>query len=140
DVELEFVGNAAPEHRKLAGLGQQHLVAGRQRVDEGCFPGACAGRGKDDHRVLGAKNPLQSGHDGVAEFGEFWTAMVKARHVHRPQYPIRYIGRAWNLKKMPSCMQGHLSSFPGQISEAIALTSICRGALSPSRPIPSTHK
>ena len=44
DVELEFLGNAEPQHRELAGLGHQHLVAGRQRIDDRGFPGAGARR------------------------------------------------------------------------------------------------
>ncbi|OIQ67001.1 hypothetical protein GALL_514240 [mine drainage metagenome] len=117
DVELEFLGDAAPQHRKLAGLGQQHLVARRQRIDERGFPGAGARRRKNDDRLLGAENALHSGEYRMTEFGKFGTAVIQGRHIHGPQHPVRYIGRAWNLKKMPSCMQSHLASFPG-ISES----------------------
>ncbi len=113
-VELELLGDALPQHRELAGLGEQHLVAGRERVDDGRFPGAGAGRREDNHGLLGAENPLHARKYGKAELGEFRTPVVQRRHVHGPQDPVRYIGRAWNLEKMPSCMQGHGASFPGE--------------------------
>ena len=65
DVELEFLGDAAPQHRELAGLGQQHLVAGRQRIDDRGFPGAGARRRIDDDRLLGAENALAARQHGI---------------------------------------------------------------------------
>src|SRR2546423_7308204 len=49
----------------------------------------------------------------MTQFGEFWTAMIQGRHIHRPQHPVGHVGRSWNLEKMPSSMQCHLASFPG---------------------------
>src|SRR5689334_3082655 len=107
DIELELVGNAAPEHGKLAGLAHQHLVAGLQRVDDRGFPGAGAGRRKDDHGLLGAEHPLQARQYGKADLGKLRTAVIEAGHVHGPQHPVGDIGRSWNLEKMPSSMHGH---------------------------------
>src|SRR5579872_1512325 len=137
-VEFEFLGDAPPQHRELAGLGEQHLVARRQRIDDGRFPGAGARRGKNDHRLFGAENTLKAGKDGIAEFGEFRTAMVQRRHIHGPQDAVRYIGRAWNLKKMPSCMQSHLAQLPGIFLKAFEYHQLA--ALSSSGGIPSIHK
>src|SRR6185437_1390948 len=136
EVELEFLGDALPQHRELAGLGQKHLVARRERIDDGGFPGAGARRRKDDDRLLGAKDALHACKYGVAEFGEFRAPVVQGRHIHGPQYPVRYVGRAWNLEKMPSCMQGHWASFPWNLSSKRSTI----GGLSPTRPMPSIHK
>src|SRR3982074_3294500 len=47
DVQLEFLGNAEPQHRELPGLGHQHLVARRQRIDDRGFPPTRPG-GRDE--------------------------------------------------------------------------------------------
>jgi hypothetical protein len=83
--------------RELAGLGQQHLVAGRQRIDERGLPGAGARRRKDDDRLLGPEDALHPGQDRVTEFGKFRAAMIQGRHIHGPQHPVGHVGRAWNL-------------------------------------------
>ena len=113
NVEFEFVGDAVPQHGELAGLGHQHLVAGFERIDDRGFPGAGPGRGKNDNRLGGAEHALHGRHHRKAELGEFGTPMIQRRHVHRPQHPVGDVGRSWNLKKMPSSVQGHVSSFPG---------------------------
>src|SRR5579872_4013263 len=142
---LDFVGTIGGELRldrrdigAAPPIGGQHLVARRQRIDDGRFPGAGARRGKNDHRLFGAENTLKAGKDGIAEFGEFRTAMVQRRHIHGPQDAVRYIGRAWNLKKMPSCMQSHLAQLPGIFLKAFEYHQLA--ALSSSGGIPSIHK
>ncbi len=110
DVELEFFGNAAPQHRELAGLGHQHLVARRQRVDDRGFPGAGARRRIDDDRLLGAEDALDTRQHVMTEFGELGTTVIQGRHVHGPQHPVGHVGGSWNLEKMPSSVQGHLAS------------------------------
>ncbi len=113
DVELEFLGNAEPQHGELAGLGHQHLVARLQRVDDRGFPGAGPRRRIDHDRLFGAEDALGGRHHRKAELGEFGAAMIHAGHVHGPQHPVGYVGRSWNLEKMPSSMQhGHGASFP----------------------------
>ena len=39
--------------------------------------------------------------------------MVQGGHVHGAQHPVGHVGRAWNLEKMPTSVQGHVASFPG---------------------------
>ena len=116
DVEPELVGNAEPQRRELAGLGHQHLVARRQCVDDSRLPGAGTGRRIDDDRLLRAEHALNRRQHLMAEHGEFRAAMVEGRHVDGPQHPVGHVGGAWNLEKMPSCMQRHLASFPEEIS------------------------
>ena len=137
DVELEFLGDAAPQHRELAGLGHQHLVARRQRIDDRGFPGAGSRRRIDDDRLLGAEDALATRQHGMTEFGEFGTAMIHGRHIHGPQHPVGHVGRSWNLKKMPSSVQRHLASFPGGISGFGRLEYHYSAGLSPARRAPS---
>ena len=58
---------------------------------------------------------------------EGFFTVIQRGPVHGTQDPVRYIGRAWNLKKMPSCMQGHRASFPGNL----ARTRLSGGGLVP---------
>ena len=93
--------------------------------------------GIDDDRLPGAENALAARQHGMAEFGEFGTAMIQGRHVHGPQHPVGHVGRSWNLEKMPSCMQGHLASFPGVPWFRGARISSIRPACPPTRRTPS---
>ena len=43
NLELEFLGDATPQHRELAGLGHQDLVPGGERIDDCGFPSAGSG-------------------------------------------------------------------------------------------------
>src|SRR4051812_6617931 len=95
------------QHSELAGLAHQHLVAGGEHVDHRSFPSAGAGRGEDDHGLLGAEHPLHAGEDGETELCELRTAVIQRRHVHGPQHPVGHVGRSWNLEKMPSSVHGH---------------------------------
>ena len=84
DLDLEFLGDAAPQHGELTGFGHQHPVARRQSIDDRGFPGAGAGRWVDDDRLAGAEHALRSCEDLKAELSEFGTAMIHGRHIHRP--------------------------------------------------------
>jgi hypothetical protein len=44
-AEAEALGQLAPQRREVAGLGHQHAIAGRERVDQRRFPRAGARRG-----------------------------------------------------------------------------------------------
>src|SRR6185437_14016011 len=107
DLELELVGDAAPQHRKLTGFRHQHLVAGLERIDDRGLPGAGARRWIDDDRLLGAEYPLSGRKHVMAEPGELRATMIHGRHVHGPQHPVGHVGGSWNLEKMPSSMHGH---------------------------------
>src|SRR5258708_37974720 len=65
--------------------------------------------------------------------------MIHAGHVHGPQHPIGDVGRSWNLKKMPSSVQGHLASFPGLLFGLAAVEYHYSAGLSPARPVTSMH-
>ena len=97
DVQLEFFGDAEPQHGELAGLGHQHLVAGRKRIDDRGFPRPRPRRRIDQYRLLGAEHALRGRHYRKAKLGEFGAAMIHAGHVHGPQHPVGDVGRSWNL-------------------------------------------
>ena len=57
DVEPELLGHRAPQRREVPGLGRDHLVAGRERVDDRRLPRAGAGGRIDDHRAARCGRP-----------------------------------------------------------------------------------
>ena len=90
-----------PEMAELAEARHQNLVAGRQCVGEGGFPGASAGgREKKDLTVFGLVDLLQILEQRQRQFGEFRRPMVFHWHDHRTQNPIGNIGRPRNEKKV----------------------------------------
>ena len=99
-----------------------------------------ARRGIDDDRLFGAEDALAAGQHGITEFGEFGAAMIQGRHVHGPQHPVGHVGRSWNLKKMPSSVQGHLGVLPGSLRFGRALEYHYLAGLSPARRVPSMRK
>ena len=139
DVELEFLGDAAPQHRELAGLGHQHLVAGRQRIDDRGFPGAGARRRIDDDRLLGAENALAARQHGMTEFGEFGDRDDPGSACPWPAAP----GRArWSgLESEENAFQcaGSSGVLPGIFGFAAVEYHYLAG-LSPARRAPSMHK
>ena len=98
-LEAEAFGHLLPQHAELARLHHQHLVAGRQRVDQRAFPGAGAGRGVDDHRIAGLEDGLDAFEAFLSELGEFRPAVVDDRRVHRAQHAVRQRGRSRNMQK-----------------------------------------
>ena len=60
-----------PQRGEVAGLDHQHLVAGRQRVDDRRLPRAGSRRGEDDHRARGLENRSGSPRVRSGPVGEF---------------------------------------------------------------------
>ena len=58
------------EQAELAGLEHEHLVPGRERVDERGLPGTGAGRRENNDLAGRAENALQALADFVHEYGE----------------------------------------------------------------------
>lgn len=61
DDEPHAFGDLAPQRGEMASLEHQHLVAGRQRIDDGRFPRTRAGRRKYDDRMLRLENTFEAG-------------------------------------------------------------------------------
>ena len=102
DVQAEVSSDAFPQRGEMTRFEHQDLVPGRQRVDQCGFPGAGTRGGIYDHVARGFKNLLQALQDFECELGEFRTAVVHGRHIHRAQDAVRHIGRPRNLQKMAS--------------------------------------
>ncbi len=83
-LEAELLRHLLPQDGELAGLDHQHLVAGRERVDQRRFPGAGAGRGVDDHRIGGLEDGLDALEAALRQLGEFRPAMVDDRACPSP--------------------------------------------------------
>ena len=62
-LQSKALRHFAPERCEPAGLRHHDRIAWRERVDEGCFPRAGAGRGKDDHRAVRLEDALEAGQD-----------------------------------------------------------------------------
>ena len=110
DLEPERLAAHAPIQRKIAGLDDQHLVAGREQVDECGFPGAVTGGGIAEDGLLGLEDPLQAGEAFFGNGLELRAGEIDRPAVHRPQNAVRDIGRTGILKKMQSATDGHLRS------------------------------
>ena len=89
-----------PLRRELAGLDHQHAVARRQRIDQRRFPGAGAGRGVDDDRIGGLENGLDAVEAALGELGEFGTAVVDDRRIHRAEHAVGQRRRPWDLQEV----------------------------------------
>ena len=94
--------HVAPQRGEVAGLVHQHLVAGRQRVDERRLPRAGAGGRIDEHRIGGLEDGLDAGQHALAELLELRPAMVDHRHGHRLQDAVGHRRRPRNLQEVPA--------------------------------------
>ncbi len=101
-LEAEAVRHLLPQHGELAGLDHQHMIAGRQRVGEGCFPGARTGRRINDDRVLGLENGLDAGEHAFAELSKLGAAVVEDLALHGLQDALGHRSGSGNLQKMPA--------------------------------------
>ena len=95
-----LVGHRPPERREVPGLGRDHLVAGRERVDQRGLPCARAGRGIDDHRAVGAKDLRRPSSTSRPELREVRTAVVDGGRVDRPQHPVGDVRGAGDLEEV----------------------------------------
>jgi hypothetical protein len=82
---------------ELSVAGREQPVAGRQRVDEGRFPAARAGRLKNEGLAGGRPEYLlQVAEQAGRQVGKRGGAVVLHRAVHRAQDPLGHVGRAWD--------------------------------------------
>jgi len=99
-LQAELHRHVLPQRGELAGLHHQHLVAGRQRVDQRAFPGAGSGRGVNDHRIAGLEDGLDAVEALLGQLGEFRAAVVDDGGVHRPQHAVGQRGRPRDMQEM----------------------------------------
>ena len=107
-VQLEAFRQTLPQRRKLPGFIHEHLVAGRQRIDQGGFPRAGARRGIDHDMTIRLEDLLDVGQQPERHFAEGRAAVVHGRVIDSPQDPVRYIRRARNLQKMSTARVSHI--------------------------------
>jgi hypothetical protein len=90
-----------PQVAELSVAGREHSVAGRQRVDEGCFPPAGAGRGKKKRLARGGpEHLLQVAEQAGRQVGERRRAVILHGAVHRAQDPVGHVGRSRDEEKI----------------------------------------
>ena len=94
DVDAPARGHLPPQGGEVTGFHHQHLVARRQRVDDGSLPGAGARRRENHHRPRGLKNLLAALQNRSPELAELGAAVIDDRHVHGPENAVGYWGSA----------------------------------------------
>ena len=101
DVEPVPAGEVGPQVRELAEHGDQHLVAGRERVGHRRLPAARARRREhEDLALLGPEHLLQVAEQRQREGREIGRALVLQRHVHGLTHRERHVGGAWDEETM----------------------------------------
>ena len=77
DLEAHALAHVSPQQRELAEAGDQHLVAGRQRVGHGGFPAAGARcREQEDLRHFGLEDLLHVGAERQGDGGTIRRTLV----------------------------------------------------------------
>ncbi len=107
DLDSELLRVLAPVEREIAGLRHQHLVAGREDVDDRRLPGAMAVAGIGDDRLVGLEDLAQSGIALLGDGAELGAHEVEGRAVYRPQDAVRNVGRSGVLEELTSARDGH---------------------------------
>ena len=109
DLEAQARRHLSPQRRKLAGLGHEHPVARRERVDDGGFPRAGSGGGIDHHRACGPEDRPAAVHYLASQPSELRAAMVDHLPVHGLAHALGHWARPRDLQEMLSG-SGHRSS------------------------------
>src|SRR3984893_1661474 len=110
DFEPECLGPHAPVQREIAAFDDQHLVAGREQVDQRRLPGAVSGGGIGENSLVGLKYAFQAGEAFLGNRLELRRGEVDRPAVHRPQDAVRDIGRPGILIEMVPATDRHLQS------------------------------
>ncbi len=100
DGKAQPGGELVPQHGEVTGLGHEHAVARRQRVDERRLPRAGSRRRIDDDGAVRLEHFLHPREDRLAELPELGAAMIDRRGIDCAQHAIRHVGRAGNLQEM----------------------------------------
>ena len=85
----------------MPGLGHQHAIAGRKRVDERRFPRAGARRGIDhDLALRRLEDAFHAGEAALAQRSEVRAAVIDRRKVDGAQHAVRDVRRARDLQEV----------------------------------------
>ena len=91
-IQVESLRHGLPQGGELPGLIHQHLVCGRERIDEARLPGAGARRGEDCNRIRRLEDRPASLQDLSREPGELGAAMVNRGPRDGAENAVRNIG------------------------------------------------
>ena len=103
DIGIKPVADAhvGPQQRELAEAGDQHLVAGIERVGHGRFPAARARRRKQENLAAGGlEDFLQVLEQWQREGRKIRSALVLHGDVHGKAHGLRNIGRPRNEQSL----------------------------------------
>jgi len=109
DLEAEPLAHVNPQMGELSEARRQHAVAGAEAVGECRFPTTGPGRRKQNGRsARRLEYLLETRQARERQLRKGARAMVLHWHGHRPQDPIRNIGRSRDEEKVTT---GHKFSF-----------------------------
>ena len=111
DRQPEALRHVAPQGGEMAGFEGQHLIAGRQGVDECRLPRPGTRGGVDDHRTGGAEHRLDPLQEIQREVREARSAVVDGGLRDGPENPVGDVGRSRNLQEVASTVNGHETPF-----------------------------
>jgi len=101
DHQAQALGHLPPgDVREPAGLHDHHSIAGRQRVGQRRLARAGARRRVDDDGRRRLEDCAHAVEHGTPQVRKLRPAMIDDRRIHRPQYAVGNVRRAWNLQEM----------------------------------------
>ena len=105
-LQTQICRHLLPQCCEMAGFNHQHQITLLQQIHQRRFPCASTRCRIDHHWAGGFENTFHTVQTLLANRGELRPPVIYRRIIHRPQHPIRHIGRAGNLQKMtPSGMR-----------------------------------
>src|SRR5207237_455048 len=130
---------AQPQRAEWSVAGREQPVARRERVDEGRFPPAGAGRGKDERLAAGRlEHLLQVAEQSGRQVGERRRAVILHRTIHRAQDALGNVGRPWDEQEVTAGHKGVLDERGKTKREPAALASRIRLSYA-ATPAPQPH-
>ena len=114
DLDAEIDRHFRPADREVAGLHDQHGVAGREQVRQRRFPGAVAGGAVHVERLVGLQDTLHARMAGMLDRQEFVRHEVQHRPVHGAQHAIGDVGRSGIVEELASARFGVHVVYSGQ--------------------------
>ena len=106
-VEPEAAGHLRPLAGEEAAVEGENPIPGGKRVHQRRLPRAGGRGGEDEDGAVGLEDRLQLFEHAQGEFRELRTAVVDDRPVHGAPDPLRYVGGAGELEKVPAAACDH---------------------------------
>ena len=107
DIGAHRGGSVAPVDGKAPALQHQHLVAARQHIADGGFPGAMTIGDVDVAMAGGGKQPAEIAQQAVGQLHHLVGIDVERRTMHRLQHFVGHCGGTGDREKFPAGANDH---------------------------------